>query len=160
VRNTELLTAIRSERDALEGLVRRADLQALSSASEGSWAAKDHLSHLTHYARWAATELERGLDTESEAPPRSAAAAIADQDERNAALYEEARDLDPRDVLESWRLEGDRLERAVSRLSDAELAASRPRWWTGDGPLWDAIAAETFRHYREHRDAIAAALGE
>lgn len=53
---------------------------------------------------------------------------------------------------------------AVDSLGDEDLVSRTPLVasldvrWLGDGPLWQAIASDTFEHYRQHAALIEAAV--
>ena len=153
---------MRSEREQWEGLLAELDdAQMVRPGVAGDWSAKDVIAHVTAY--------ERGLVEWLEAAARGESLTFADLDHpdldhRNTLLYarNQGRPLD--DVLlESNRI-FERLMELVESLSEEELTdPARSDWyvrprWKESRPLWECIADDSVRHYRQHVPGIQAWL--
>jgi hypothetical protein len=153
-----LLALIRSERKSLDAEL--ADLdgdQMTKPGVEGRWSIKDLMAHITAWEQRMIEWLKQALRGEV---PKQLPTSITweDLDRLNAETFRENRDRPLDEVL----AESDRSYRQVLRTVEMmpEKALIQPDYyvWRGGKPLWEIVAANTFWHYQEHREAIRAWL--
>jgi hypothetical protein len=146
----ELLTAIKRDRDILDGLVARVpDGRMTEGAFEGGWSVKDVLAHISAWEqlclKWIKEnkreELTTGTDNDGQV------------DALNARLYAENRDRSLDDVRRASRHSYEQMLAAVGWLSDADIAVE-PAWAPGR-KLWQIIDANSADHYREHIEQLS-----
>jgi hypothetical protein len=149
-----LLALIRSERRLLEAEL--ADLggeQMTKPGVEGRWSIKDLMAHLIVWEQQMIEWLKQAL--RGEVPKRLPTAMAWDELDRwNDETYREHRDR----PLDEITAESDRSYRQALRAVEImpEESLIRPDYyvWRGGKPLWEMVAANTYWHYEEHREAI------
>jgi uncharacterized damage-inducible protein DinB len=146
----ELLARIRRDRAgldaALEGL--SADQQTEPSLDAG-WSVKDVLAHISAWERICTRWLEAVESGESPSRPE-----VADLDDTNARLYDEAKERALTAVLGESRASYAALIATVERLPDTALNDKQPFGFK----LWRMIDGNSAEHYCEHAGQIAAWL--
>jgi len=153
----ELLQRIQAERLELEAtLDRLTPAQYLQPGLESGWCIKDILAHLTAWEtnmqRWTA-QILRG-----EPPDRPASFTDAILQQINQKVYLENRNRDLEDVLADFRETHPRTLELLAVLTEQDLVDPH-RFPTRQGiPLWMMVAANTWWHYKEHRETIQAWL--
>lgn len=149
----ELLEHIRSERKDLEAaLARLSPAQYLQPGLESGWSVKDILAHLTAWEenmqRWTAQTLQ------GEQPDRPAQFTDAVIQQMNQQLYLENREKDLADVLAGFRDTHPQTLAMLAGISEEDLVDPQ-RFPSRQGlPLWLMVAANTWWHYKEHRETI------
>jgi hypothetical protein len=151
---SELLAALRAEREALEKYLTTVGVERMHVAGiSGIYSAKDILAHLEAYDRALVTWLDEARAGRVYVDP------VVDQpdlDARNAVVYARNKDRSAEDVLASFRRTSDDLEAAVERLTEDELNNLEatawfvtPRWQRVQ-ELWKCIANDSYEHYQQH----------
>ena len=155
----ELLARIQQEWSALMQLVQKLTPQQLVKPGSGGWSAKDNLAHLT---AWEQFMLRHYLGNE---PPHevlqveAATFARLDEDGQNDLLYQrhKARPLEA--VLDELEESHQQVLSTLEQLTFADLL--KPRFEAEEtGPVLARVVGNTYEHYREHRQAIAAMIGD
>jgi len=150
----KLLDLIRSERKLLDAELADLDGDQLTKPGvEGHWSVKDLLAHLTAWEQRMIVWLKQAL--RSEVPqPLPAGMTWDDLDRWNEQIYRQHRDRPLDEVL----AESDRSYRhalgAVELMPEEALIEPDYYVWRGGKPLWELVAANTYWHYQEHRQAI------
>ena len=146
---SDLIRRIESARSSWDELLGRVDDRlALKPGTEGELSAKDLIAHVTWYER----EVVRMLRTRT--MDMSGPWALG-PDERNAAIYEQARGMSLEDVRAESARVFDALIQQLELLpeeaySDASLFSNMPPEWEP----WKLIAGNTIWHYPDHTKAI------
>ena len=146
---SELFEQIHAERALLEDALRRlTPEQMLLPGVTGAWSVKDTLAHITAWQqqmlRWARMR-QRGErpDTPTE----------WDIDKINADFYARIKDLPLEEVLKDFHASHQAILVLLETLSEEQLQTEYTDSWPM-APFWRGIAADTFLHYKEHREDI------
>src|SRR5262245_6834628 len=142
---------MREGRARLEAALARVPSDQLKQAGAGGgdWTACDLMAHVTY---WEATMLDR-LGVTTVVPKQRGSV-----DEINQAVYERSRGRRIDVVRGDFEDVNRQLVDRVAALSDDEL--NRPLTGRdGPEPLWEHIASETWTHYPEHVEVLAAWTG-
>jgi hypothetical protein len=149
VEKSDLIGRIESARSSWDELLGRVDDRlALKPGTEGELSAKDLIAHVTWYEREVVSMLRsRTMDMSS--------LWALGPDERNAAIYEQARGMS----LEDVRAESARVFHALIQqlellpeeaYSDASRFSNMPPEWEP----WKLIAGNTIWHYPDHTGSV------
>ena len=151
---SDLIRRIGTARRGWDELLGRVDDGvALRPGAEGELSAKDLVAHVTWYER----EVERML--RSRTMEGSGLWALG-PDERNAAIYEQARDVSLEDVrAESARVSSALMEQLELLPEEAYQDAARFTDMPPEWEPWKLIAGNTIWHYPDHTGAIRRLLG-
>lgn len=155
----KLLEMIQSSRSRFEDLVASIDRDKLTQPGvEGEWSVKDLL---THIAVWEARMLKWIRRTlKGEIPWQLANLTQDDLDRMNRKSFQEHKDRPLDEVLAGSDASYNMSLKAVQATpEDALLEADRFEWRDGK-PLWHMVAANTYWHYDDHRQAIERWLEE
>ena len=146
---SELIRRIGTARRGWDELLGRVDDGlALKPGAEGELSVKDLVAHVTWYER----EVVRML--RSRTMEGSGLWALG-PDERNAAIYEQARDVSLEDVrAESARVSSALMEQLELLPEEAYHDASRFTDMPPEWEPWKLIAGNTIWHYPDHTGAI------
>jgi hypothetical protein len=150
----EILDLIHAEREALEVLLARlGEEQLMQQGVVGEWSVKDMLAHIAAWEermqRWVAESL-RGEESERPAPGMT----WDDLDRLNEQIYLENRERPLGEVREMFQASYRTSLIMIELLLPKDLFdADRFGWRAGD-PLWHMVAANTWWHYKEHREDI------
>ena len=146
---SDLIGRIESARSSWDELLGRVDDRlALKPGTEGELSAKDLIAHVTWYER----EVVRML--RSRTMDMSGLWALG-PDERNAAIYEQARGMSLEDVRAESARVFDALIQQLELLpeeaySDASRFSNMPPEWEP----WKLIAGNTIWHYPDHTGSV------
>jgi hypothetical protein len=152
----QVLKRILAEREALDAaLGRLAPDQWTLPGLEAQRSVKDIMCHVAAWERLMVRWLEDSL--QGTAPDRPAPGMPwEDLDAINERIYEENKDRSLEDVKDdSRRAFAEALESAGHLTDDDLFRADRFAWRNGD-PMWHMVAANTWMHYREHRQEVTA----
>ena len=108
--------------------------------ADAEWGAKDHVSHLSHWRRYAA-EVLNAVRTGGTPPD------AADIDAVNAAVHAAGRGRSADDVREDARASYADLARAIEDYSDDDLSKARPGRET---QAWEIVPPNGHLHLGEH----------
>ena len=156
----KILELIRSERDALEALLGGLNEEQLTRPGvESDWSVKDILAHITDWEQRMVRWIEESM--RGEVPERPAPGLTwNDLDRLNHETYLLNKDRALTDVLAESDSSYQRALTAVEGLAEKDLIdPGRFEWREGD-PLWHMVAANTWWHYKEHRETISIWLKE
>ena len=146
---SDLIRRIGSARSSWDELLAQVDDDlALRPGAEGELSAKDLVAHVTWYEREVARMLRsRTMDV--------AGLWALGPDERNAAIYDEARGMSLEDVrAESARVFEALIQQLELLPEEAYSDASRFSNMPPDWEPWKLIAGNTIWHYPDHTGAI------
>ena len=146
---SDLIRRIKSAWSGWDDLLGRVDNDlALKPGAEGELSAKDVIAHVTWYER----EVERML--RSRTMDVSGLWAL-DPDERNAAIFDEARGMSIEDVrAESAKVFSALIQQLELLPEEAYADASRFSNMPPEWEPWKLIAGNTMRHYPDHTGSI------
>ena len=154
----EILDAIQGERAALEAAIDPlTETQMIQPGVEHDWSIKDILAHITDWENRMITWIEESLL--GEVPQRPAPGMTWDDlDLLNQQTYLANKDRPLDEVLTEFRSSYQQALETVRALSEDDLI-NPPRFaWREGDPLWHMVGANTWWHYKEHRQSIAAWL--
>jgi hypothetical protein len=156
----ELLKTLVKERLQWEALIGTlSDEQYLEAGVDGRFSVKDLLAHMVDWEQRMIQWINESLA--GSVPQRPAPGMTWDDlDRLNEMTYLENKDRALDDVLQASERSYSRSLELVQTLSDEDLFdSSRFAWREGD-PLWHMVAANTWWHYREHRQQVEAWLNK
>jgi hypothetical protein len=154
----ELLEILQAEKSHLDTVIGRlTEAQMLEPGIEGNRSVKDIVAHITAWEQrmiqWL-RESSAGLVPQRPAPGMT----WDDLDTLNEQTYLETKDKALPEVVSASATSYAQALRAVHEMTDQDLFdGSRFAWRNGD-PIWHMVAANTWWHYREHREQIEAWL--
>lgn len=150
----ELMEILQDERQLFDDVVARlTDNQLLEPGIEGNRCVKDILAHITDWEQrmtlWI-QESVAGLTPQRPAPGMN----WDDLDRLNEQTYQENKERPLVEVLSASVNSYAQSLRVVHALSEEDLFDGRRFAWRSGDPLWHMVAANTFWHYKEHRQQI------
>ncbi len=146
---SELLDQMRSEHGLLGAtLARLTHAQMLLPGVDGEWSVKDALAHISTWERWMIRWTKSLLQCEKPDTPEP-----WNVDRMNAETYARVKEIALADVLEEFRLSYWDSVALAESLNEKQLQTKYPDTWPM-GPLWEGIADNTSRHYKQHRGDI------
>jgi hypothetical protein len=162
---TELLADIQRTWDALNAALERLTEQQKTTRHDAQgWTVKDHLIHLTSWERSAVFFLQH--------QPRHAGLGVDEalylngsDDEINAAIFQQRKDLPLVDALAQFRDVHGQLLKLLGPLTDADLQKPYRHYLPdepgeGDGPsAYKVIYGNSAHHFAEHQGWIVALAG-
>ena len=156
----EILGVIRPERDALTALLGGLNVEQLPQPGvESDWSVKDILAHISDWEQRMVDWIEASL--RGEVPEQPAPGMTWDDLDRlneRTYLLNKERALD--DVLATFESSYRRSLTAVEALSEKEFIDPKAFAWRKGDPPWHMVAANTWWHYKEHRETISNWLKE
>ena len=154
---SELIELLKTERARWEALLAEVGEARMEIAGvTGDWTVKDIVGHLTAWESRPVEWFRAARAGTAPEPPRWDNE--LDETQINAWIYESNRKRSLNDVLAESRDNFARLLEAVRAVSEEELTSRDKFVWLNGGSLREAIAGNTYEHYREHGDAIRAWL--
>ncbi len=156
----QLLEWIDREWAALERTVNRLTEEQLTSPGPEGWSPKDHLTHLAAWQRvLLLNRMQGNTFAEAAGMDPEAARATANMTAEtgiNDWFQRRDRELPLAQVLSNYRAAHDELRAAIAQADDEELFRPAP---VGSKTLVQAIADDTYDHYRDHRRIIEELAG-
>ncbi len=153
---SEILELIQSEKRLLNAVVGKlTEAQRLTPGLEGERTVKDVLAHI---AAWELLMVEWLKETYAGLTPQRPAPGMTwdDLDLLNERIYLENKDRSLAEILAMSEAASTQADQAVHAMTETDLFdGSRFAWRNGD-PLWHMVAANTWWHYKEHREQIEA----
>jgi len=124
---------------------------------ENAWSVKDVVAHVAAWEGRMLAWLDESF--QGNTPERPAPGMTwEDLDRLNQLTFEENRQASLERVRQSADAVHSEVEQIVGRMSDLDLFdGARFAWRAGD-PMWHMVAANTWWHYREHREQIESRL--
>ncbi len=149
----QLLDLILEEHALLNAqLARLSQEQMIRPGAENDWSVKDLLAHITAWEQWMIEWLPQVLIDHSISilPPGST---WDDVDQLNAQTYEKNKARPLPEVLDQFEQSYHQSLEATKGLSeDGLFNLTLP--WVEDRALWMIVGANTYWHYREHREPL------
>jgi hypothetical protein len=154
----KFLETMRSERERWEALLSKIDVGELERPGvAGNWSARDLIVHVTAY--------ECGLVEWLEAARQGTVKTFPDLDHpdvdyRNAAILEEKQACSLEEIeAEASRVFGQLIALVEAITEEELLEAKRTEWyvkprWGEQRALWECIADDSYRHYKQHVEDI------
>ncbi len=150
----DLIQRIRNERDGLRTLLGNlSEDEMLIPTEENAWSVKDHVAHIVVWEKRLVEWLdvvEKG-DVPQQLPPGMT---WDDLDRWNEQTFEENRERELKEVLADFNHFAEEVVQAVEAIPEKLLMRADSLAWRSGSPLWEMVAANTFGHYPEHREAI------
>ena len=150
----DLIQRIRNERDGLGSLLGNlSEDEMLIPTEENAWSVKDHVAHIVVWEKRLVEWLdvvEKG-DVPQQLPPGMT---WDDLDRWNEQTFEENRERELKEVLADFNHFAEEVVQAVEAIPEELLMRADSLAWRSGSPLWEMVAANTFWHYPEHREAI------
>jgi hypothetical protein len=156
----KILELMRSEREALEKtLAALSEAQMTQPGVQDAWSVKDILAHIVDWERRMVRWIQESL--RGEVPQRPAPGMTWDDlDRLNERTYLSNKDRALDEVRADFQRSYRRSLQVVESLSESDLIDPRRFAWREGDPLWHMVAANTWWHYKEHREAIDAWVKE
>jgi hypothetical protein len=116
------------------------------------WSIKDILAHIASWQH----RLLRWLDAavRNVEPAISGPNNVDEMDALNAQFYEENKALPLDEVLTDFRTTHQHIMDIVQAMPTEDLISPHRFSWSNGIPLWQAIAGDTYEHFREHIEQI------
>lgn len=151
---TQLLDAVRSERDLLEAVLARLTPEQFTQPGvEEEWTVKDVLAHIAYWEGVMVTWLETSLAGQT--PDRPATGFTWDMiHELNAANYAAHKDLPLAEIMSKYQRSQALAWAALEAAPEAALLEPGYFAWAGQRPFLVWVEANTTEHYAEHRSDI------
>ena len=151
---TEVLQELSDSREALLELIDGlTDQEMLEPALDNGWTVKDVVVHLT---MWEAELVKLLFRAEQGRNPGTIHFRGKTTDEINAQWYQQNKDRDLEMALNDFHGVRKQTLRRVQSFTDEDLTDPDRFDWLGGHALWTWIAADSFKHEREHTEQIRA----
>lgn len=150
----KILVAIQNEWQKFQSTLELlSESQMLETGVENGWNVKDILTHITAWELRMVEWIEESL--RGETPDRPTPGEPWDDiDLINQQIYKQHKDTPLYQVLEEFQDIHKSAYKKVTSLTEKDLfEPGRFAWRAGD-PLWHMVADNTWRHYKEHHQAI------
>jgi hypothetical protein len=150
----KILTLIQTERHVLESVLVKLDEEQMTRPGfENNWSVKDIMAHITDWERRMVSWIEESL--RGEVPQRPAPGmAWDDLDRLNEQTYELNKGRALSDVLADFHRSHEQVWQAVESMTEEDLVDPQRFAWREGDPMWHMVAANTWEHYREHKEPI------
>jgi len=116
------------------------------------WSIKDILAHIASWHHRLLKWLEAAIRNEE--PGISGPDNVQEMDALNAQFYQENTSLSLDEVLADFRTSYQHIFDLVQAMPEEDLLNPHRFAWSKGEPLWEAIAGDTYEHYREHVQQI------
>ena len=124
---------------------------------ENGWSVKDTLAHVMSWEQYLIAWVGDLLAGSEPVRPFSGDDWV---DRVNEQVYNEHRHVPPDEVREAFHRSHVEVESFIEALTPDVLFDTELAPWLQGNPLWQMVAANTFWHYREHREEIAGSRGD
>jgi hypothetical protein len=149
VNKTSILRKMSDGYEALEDILAPLDkTQYLIEGIIPGWSIKDILAHIHSWHHRLLTVLEAA--TRNQQPSLSGPDNVDELDKLNAQFYQENKALSLDEVLAEFHTSYQHIFNMVQTMPEEDLVNPHRFAWTQGGPLWQAIAGDTYEHYQEH----------
>jgi len=112
------------------------------------WSMKDILAHINSWHHRLLTILDAAIHNEE--PSLTGPDNVEEMDKLNAQFYQENKSLSLAEVLADFHTSYQHIFDIVQAMPEQDLVSPHRFTWTQAGPLWQAIAGDTYEHYQEH----------
>lgn len=155
----DVAAAIDRESARLLGLMRELGEERGSQPISGGWSVRDVVAHCIYWQGMLARLMGvRDLPPPSWIPRWQSEQDIG-EDELNRLTVEHYRTAPWDTVISDFRFTAALVRRVVDGMKEENLTLPAGEPWGADAKVHQAIASETHAHWKEHTDAIEAALG-
>jgi len=151
----QIIELITAEHEALQALLKPlTESQMIQPGAEEKLSVKDILAHITDWEQRMVQWIEESL--QGKTPERPAPGMTWDDlDRLNEQTYLANKDRPLNEVQLDFVASYQRSLQAVVALSEAELFDPHHFVWREGDALWHMVEANTWGHYREHRESIS-----
>ena len=146
---TSILNQMRINYAALEEIL--APLDKTQYSTEGvipGWSIKDMLAHIASWHHRLLMWLDAAVRNEE--PTISGPDNVEEMDALNAQFYQENKSRPLDEVMADFLITHQQIMDIVQAMPEEDLMSPHRFAWTKGEPLWQAIAGDTYEHYREH----------
>ena len=150
----DLIQRIREERSKLVALLGNvSENEMLIPLGDDGWSVKDHVAHIVIWEKRLGEWLKV---VEREEVPQQLPPGMTwdDLDRWNEQTFEENHGRELKEVLADFNHFADEVVKGVGAIPEDLLMQADSLAWRSGSPLWEMVAANTFWHYPEHREAI------
>ncbi len=154
MRVPELSEAVGTEHQALDAILRRLSSEQMRQKVAGDWTVKDILGHIAAYEGVQRVDLAAGLGRGKEEPVY-----FDNFQPWNEQQYALRRDWTPGRITAELHENGARYLSLIKSLHEEDLIKQIRYPWGERGTVHQMIV-EGLDHVREHREQIAAAVGQ
>jgi len=152
----DVLELIQDEWNSLQAaLGKLTEAQMLAPGLEGERSVKDILAHIS---AWEQKMIQWLRESYADQTPQRPAPGLTwnDLDQVNAQIFVENHERSLGEILAAFQTTSAQAIQAILAMTDRDLFdGSRFDWRNGD-PIWHMVAANTWWHYKEHREQIEA----
>ena len=153
VDKTSILNKMSISYAALEEILTSLDkTQYFTEGVIPGWSIKDILAHITSWHHRLLMWLDAAVRNEE--PAISGPNNVEEMDALNAQFYQENKSLPLDEVLSDFRTTHQHIMDIVQAMPEEDLMSPHRFAWSKGEPLWQAIAGDTYEHYREHIEQI------
>ena len=146
---TSILNEMSTSYAALEEIL--VPLDKTQYSTEGvipGWSIKDMLAHIASWHHRLLTWLDAAVRNQE--PTLSGPDSVEEMDALNAQFYQENKSRPLDEVLVDFRITHQQIMDIVQPMPEDDLMSPHRFAWSKGEPLWQAIAGDTYEHYREH----------
>ena len=154
MRVIELSDAVGAEHRALDAILRRLSSEQMRQKVAGTWTVKDVIGHIAAYEGVQRIDLAAGLGRGKEQPVY-----FDSYETWNEEQYNVRRDWTPGRVTAELHENSARYLSLIKSLHEEDLIKHIRFPWGGQGTVHQMIV-EGLDHAREHREQLAAAVGQ
>ena len=153
VNKTSILDEMSTSYAALEEILASLDkMQFFTERVIPGWSIKDMLAHIASWHHRLLKWLEAAVQNEE--PAISGPDNVEEMDKLNAQFYQENKSRSLDEVLADFRISYQHIFDIVQAMPEEDLISPHRFAWSKGEPLWQAIAGDTYEHYREHIQQI------
>jgi hypothetical protein len=152
----ELLDRLHTEHVRLTQAINQlTEAQLTQQGIIGTWSVKDMLPHIMHWEQFALGELEPAMRGERPAAPDAAGAEEDESDDEiNARVVAQYRDVPLSDVRAAFARSFQRVVAVVEALDAADFTVDSPVARVLGESVVDCLGNNTYDHYAEHSAMI------
>ena len=154
----EILVLIQDERRRLQAVLELlSEAQMRAPVFEGGRTVKDILVHI---AAWEQKMIQWLSETYAGMVPQRPAPGMTwdDLDQLNEQIYQENKDRSLGEIKDLSLIVFIQAYQAVTGMTKRDLFDGERFPWRNGDPMWHMVAANTWWHYKEHREQIEAWL--
>lgn len=116
------------------------------------WSIKDMLAHIASWHHRLLTLLDATIRNEE--PTISGPDSVEEMDALNAQFYQENKSRALDEVLTDFRTSHKQITHTIQAMHEEDLISPHKFAWSGEEPLWQLVAGDTYEHYQEHTAQI------
>ncbi|MBN1217468.1 MAG: ClbS/DfsB family four-helix bundle protein [Anaerolineae bacterium] len=154
ITKTKIFESIQQEREALQVVLDQLTVEQMTQPGvEGDWSVKDILAHISTWEQKMVQWLEESLRGKELPAPYG----VADDqvNEINQQIYLANKNRSLAEILAEFEASYQQALQTVESLTEDDLVDPHRFAWRRGEPMWHLVAANTWWHYREHRESIS-----